>query len=105
MQEIEFQGRTFTVDEDGFLQDSDEWGPEWLKYVMQDDGIAELTDEHDKVIEFIREFYKKNNLAPLVRSISKVTGLKHKAIYDLFPSGPAKGACRMAGLPKATGCI
>ena len=26
-------------------------------------------------------------------------------IYELFPSGPGKGACKMAGLPKPTGCV
>jgi len=26
-------------------------------------------------------------------------------VYELFPSGPAKGACRIAGLPKPTGCV
>jgi len=25
--------------------------------------------------------------------------------FNLFPSDPAKGACKMAGLPKPTGCI
>ncbi|MGA7876136.1 MAG: TusE/DsrC/DsvC family sulfur relay protein [Desulfoferrobacter sp.] len=23
----------------------------------------------------------------------------------MFPSGPGKGACKMAGLPKPTGCV
>ncbi|MCG8529500.1 MAG: TusE/DsrC/DsvC family sulfur relay protein, partial [Desulfovibrionales bacterium] len=26
-------------------------------------------------------------------------------VYELFPSGPGKGACKMAGLPKPTGCV
>ncbi|MDP3829541.1 MAG: TusE/DsrC/DsvC family sulfur relay protein [Polaromonas sp.] len=26
-------------------------------------------------------------------------------MYDLFPYGPAKQACKIAGLPKPTGCI
>ncbi|HPS25746.1 MAG TPA: TusE/DsrC/DsvC family sulfur relay protein, partial [Bacteroidales bacterium] len=26
-------------------------------------------------------------------------------IYELFPSGPGKGACKIAGLPKPTGCV
>ena len=28
-----------------------------------------------------------------------------REIYELFPSGPAKGACKVAGLPKPTGCV
>jgi TusE/DsrC/DsvC family sulfur relay protein len=33
------------------------------------------------------------------------TGFKLAYIYELFPSGPGKGACRMAGLPRPTGCV
>jgi len=41
----------------------------------------------------------------MVRKVCKETGFKLKEIYDLFPSGPAKGACKLAGLPKPTGCV
>jgi TusE/DsrC/DsvC family sulfur relay protein len=41
----------------------------------------------------------------MVRILSKVTGFKLKHIYELFPSGPGKGACKMAGLAKPTGCV
>ena len=33
------------------------------------------------------------------------TGLRLKEIYELFPLGPARGACRVAGLPKPDGCV
>ncbi len=26
-------------------------------------------------------------------------------LYELFPYGPAKQACKYAGLPKPTGCV
>jgi tRNA 2-thiouridine synthesizing protein E len=41
----------------------------------------------------------------MIRSICKTTGLPLKRIYELFPSGPAKGACKLAGLPKPDGCV
>ena len=53
----------------------------------------------------LQEYYEKNGIAPMVRVLSKVTGFKLKHIYELFPSGPGKGACKMAGLPKPTGCV
>ena len=44
-------------------------------------------------------------IAPMVRKVCKETGFDLKTIYELFPSGPAKGACKIAGLPKPTGCV
>ena len=40
-------------------------------------------------------------LPPVVAS----GGMTLDEIYELFPSGPGKGACKMAGLPKPTGCV
>lgn len=102
---VEHKGKTFEVDEDGFLQDFNQWSEEWVDYVKEYEGIKELTDEHWKVINFLQDYYQKNGIAPMVRILSKVTGFKLKKIYELFPSGPGKGACKMAGLPKPTGCV
>ncbi len=102
---VEFEGKQFEVDEDGFLLQFDSWCPEWVDYVKDSEGIKELTDDHQKVIDFLQDYYKKNGIAPMVRILSKVTGFKLKQIYELFPSGPGKGACKMAGLPKPTGCV
>jgi tRNA 2-thiouridine synthesizing protein E len=105
MATVEHKGQTFEIDEDGFLQNFDDWSEEWVDYVKEYEGIKELTDEHWKVINFLQDYYKKNGIAPMVRILSKVTGFKLKKIYELFPSGPGKGACKMAGLPKPTGCV
>jgi len=31
--------------------------------------------------------------------------IKVREVYSLFRSGPARGACRIAGLPKPDGCV
>ena len=102
---VEFKGNKFDVDEDGFLQSFDMWNEDWVQYVKESEGISELTEEHWKVINMLQDYYKKNGIAPMVRILSKVTGFKLKYIYELFPSGPGKGACKMAGLAKPTGCV
>jgi tRNA 2-thiouridine synthesizing protein E len=97
MPTVEYKGKVFEVDEDGFLAGGlDAWCKE---------GIQELTEEHWKVINVLQDYYRKNGVAPMVRILSKVTGFPLKKIYELFPSGPGKGACKMAGLPKPTGCV
>jgi len=105
MATAEFMGKTFTVDEDGFIDDYSNFCPEWVQWVKTQEGIEELTEEHEKVVTVLQEYYEKNGIAPMVRILSKVTGFKLKHIYELFPSGPGKGACKMAGLPKPTGCV
>jgi tRNA 2-thiouridine synthesizing protein E len=102
---VEYKGKVFNVDEDGFLENLDQWCQEWVDYVKDSEGIKELTDEHWSVINMLQDYYKKNGIAPMVRILSKVTGFKLKHIYELFPSGPGKGACKMAGLSKPTGCV
>ncbi len=105
MPTVEFEGTSYDVDEDGFIDDFVNWDEGWMYYVKSSEGIEELTDEHKKVVDVLQEYYKKNGIAPMVRILSKVTGYKLKYIYELFPSGPGKGACKMAGLPKPTGCV
>ena len=94
MATVEYKGKTFEVYEDGFLQKFEDWTLEWVDYVKDSEGIKELTPEHNKVIEFLQDYYKKNGIAPMVRILSKNTGYKLKEVYELFPSGPGKGACR-----------
>lgn len=105
MPTVEFQGNTFNVDEDGFIDSFENWNEAWVQLVKKEEGIDELNEEHKKVIEVLQDYYKKNGIAPMVRILSKLTGFKLKHIYELFPSGPGKGACKMAGLPKPTGCV
>lgn len=105
MPEIQFQGKTFNIDDEGFIDNIESWCSEWVEWVKKEEGIGELTEDHWTVINVLQDYYKKNGIAPMVRILSKVTGFKLKQIYELFPSGPGKGACKMAGLPKPTGCV
>jgi tRNA 2-thiouridine synthesizing protein E len=105
MPSVEYGGVTFEVDEDGFIDAYENFCPEWLQHVKKEEGIEEITDEHMKLVKCLQDYYEKNGIAPMVRILSKSTGFKLKYIYELFPSGPGKGACKMAGLPKPTGCV
>ena len=93
------------VDEDGFIQKPELWNKELALALAATDGVSELTDIHWRVIEYIRSYYKEFDIAPMVRKMCKETNCSLREIYELFPSGPAKGACKVAGLPKPTGCV
>lgn len=93
------------LDEDGFIIDPETWNEDVAKYFAATEGINELSEEHWKVINYLRDYYKQFQIAPMIRKLCKETGCSLKVIYELFPSGPAKGACKLAGLPKPTGCV
>lgn len=102
---IEYKGQQIEVDEDGFITDPGLWNKELAEFLAQTEGIEELTEDHWKVINYLNQYYHQYGIAPMVRKLCKETGFKLKEIYELFPSGPAKGACKIAGLPKPTGCV
>jgi TusE/DsrC/DsvC family sulfur relay protein len=105
MPTVEFEGQTFNTDEEGFIDDLNNWNEAWVQYVKKAEGITELTEDHRRVLCVLRDFYKKNGTAPRMSVLIRNTGFKLAYIYELFPSGPGKGACRMAGLPRPTGCV
>jgi len=102
---LEVSGHSYEVDEDGFLQNPEIWDRNVATDFATTESISELTDEHWKVIQYLRDYYVKFGVAPMVRKVCKETGFPLGKIYELFPSGPAKGACKLAGLPKPTGCV
>ena len=105
MPDFQVGGEMFEVDEDGFLQEPDRWNEDVAAALAKTEGVEELTEEHWKVVNFLREYYLEYQVAPMIRKLCKSTGYKLNKIYELFPSGPAKGACKIAGLPKPTGCV
>jgi len=111
MATMDFQGKQIEVDDDGYLLNLDDWNKDLAVELAKQDGI-ELTDSHWEVITFLREYYKQYQIAPmikiLVKEIGKAMGPEKcntKYLYELYPGGPAKQACRYAGLPKPTGCV
>ena len=94
-----------SVDEDGFMDNPEEWNQDVAKALASTEDVTDLTDEHWKVINYLRDYFKQYGIAPMIRKLCKETGYPLKKIYELFPSGPAKGACKVAGLAKPTGCV
>ena len=93
------------VDEDGFMQEPDRWDKDVAAALATTEGVEDLNDDHWKVVDYLRNYYLQFGVAPMIRKLCKETGYDLKTIYELFPSGPAKGACKVAGLPKPTGCV
>jgi tRNA 2-thiouridine synthesizing protein E len=108
---IEANGVTYETDEEGYLVNLAEWNEDVAKVIAQSENV-ELTPAHWEVVNFLRDYYNEYQIAPAVRVLTKAIGKQlgpdkgnSKYLYELFPYGPAKQACKIAGLPKPTGCV
>lgn len=97
--------KTIETDDKGFVQQWHLWDREVAAALARQEGIAELTPDHWRVIDFVRKHYQKHKLAPMIRVLCRETRCDLRKLLQLFPSGPAQGACKVAGLPSPTGCL
>jgi len=111
MNTLEVNGKVLPTDEEGYLSRLEDWSEEVAEVMAAADDCT-LSESHWEVINFLREYYAEYEVAPAVRILTKAIGKKlgkekgnSKYLYELYPNGPAKQACKYAGLPKPTGCV
>ena len=97
--------KTIEFDPDGFMMNPEFWDDDIARSIATEEGIDEMSDDHWNVVRFIRSYWEEHDLAPAVRLLCKESGVSVRQMYKLFTSGPARGACRIAGLPKPDGCV
>ena len=107
----DYNGAIVETDEEGYIQDISLWTRDLAELIARHENI-EMTGDHWEVVNLLRDYYEEYQIAPAVRvltkKIKKSMGAdkgNSKYLYELFPYGPAKQACKIAGLPKPTGCI
>ncbi len=105
MATVTYGGKQIEIDEDGFIQDPSAWDEAVANDIAKTEGVEAMSEDHWKLVNYLRNYYQEYGIAPMIRKLCKETGFKLKDVYDLFPSGPAKGACKVVGLPKPTGCV
>ncbi len=99
-------GAELETDVEGYLLAPD-YSEEAVRVIAQAEGI-ELNDDHWMVVQYLRDQYKEHGQTPNFRAMLKdiaalMPECDSKALYDLFPLGPAKQGARVAGLPKPFG--
>ncbi len=98
-------GKTVTVNEEGFMTNPSEWTKEIAVEIAREEGLAELTPAHWKIIEFSRQDAGAGGKSPTLRRITVGAATTTKDLFALFPKGPAKKVARIAGLGKPVGCV
>ena len=99
-------GQELETDEQGYLLEPD-YSDEVVQVIAAAEGI-ELTEDHWKVVAYLRDEYREQGHTPNFRNLLKalediLPGCDSKALYALFPVGPAKQGAKVAGLPQPLG--
>ena len=99
-------GRELETDAEGYLLEAD-FSDEVVDAIAAAEHI-ELTPRHREIVEYMRNEYRENGHTPNFRNMLKGVAefwpeVDSKSLYDLFPTGPAKQAAKVAGLPQPLG--
>jgi TusE/DsrC/DsvC family sulfur relay protein len=100
----ELDGHRIHVDDEGFLTEYDEWDEELGTELARRIGI-DLTEEHWKVVRFLRADFREKGETATTRRVQMVGGVPVKEQFALFPKKPGKKMAYVAGLPKPHGCV
>ena len=106
-----FEGSEIETDSEGYLKETTQGSEAMAEVIAAQEGIS-LSVEHWEVVRFVRDFYLEFNTSPAIRMLVKAMANKFgeekgnsRYLYRLFPTGPAKQATKIAGLPKPVKCI
>lgn len=94
-------------DEEGYLIDPHDWNEDLAREFALKENI-QLTEDHWDAIHYMRDYYTENQIAPDVRHVMKHLAKRlgpgsRNAIFELFPYGYVKQACKIAGMKRPRG--
>ena len=94
-------------DREGYIYNPEEWSGELARMLAKEEQI-ELSDDYWQILCFMREYWQEHLVAPDVRHVveflmrergmDKKTAKKH--LFDLFPYGYVRQACKIAGMQR-----
>lgn len=94
--------QVFETDAEGYLVDPNHWTESIARELARREGIT-LTEDHWRVIRFMRDYYASHQIAADARFAIKHLAETHgaaarKRLFELFPYGYVKQACKIAGM-------
>ncbi len=109
--ELIVNDRLLETTEEGFLLDLKQWNKAVAVELAKLNAV-EITAAHWEIILFIREYYQVYKHLPNARVFTKAIKKKFgeekgnsRYLHKLFPQGPLKYACKLAGLSKPPTCL
>jgi tRNA 2-thiouridine synthesizing protein E len=95
------------IDEEGYLIDPQNWSEGLAQEFARQENI-QLMEDHWDAIRFMRQYYAEHQVAPDVRHVIKQLSGRfgsesRNKIFELFPYGYVKQACKIAGMKRPRG--
>lgn len=94
------------LDGEGYLVDPADWNPQIAIRLAGEEGLL-LTDDHWRVIEYMRRYYDEHQIAAdarfTIKFLADELGLGARArnrLFELFPYGYVKQACKISGMKR-----
>jgi tRNA 2-thiouridine synthesizing protein E len=101
-----FQDKTYPLDTEEFLSAFDEWDENFARGMAPKVGIiAGLSEDHWRIIRFIRDDFRRTGKCPLVYETCRKNRLHLQELKRLFPAGYLRGACKLAGVTYKEGYL
>ena len=101
MSAIECAGKMIEIDDDGFLSNLEDWNENVAQVLASRESVDTLSHEQMEIISFMRGYYLKNKVFPILGQLCKVVHQTGKCVNEQFIN-PEK-AWKIAGLPKLSG--
>lgn len=102
---VHLETSTVEVDEGGYLCDPNTWSEEFARWCADQEDIT-LTSAHWRVYEFMRDYLTDHGVAADARFVIKFLANEYSVdkrdakalLFELFPQGYVKQACKIAGM-------
>ena len=99
MAAFSYMGKSYEIDDQGFLQSYDLWDEDFAEGMAPEAKVIDrLGEDHWRIIRFIRNEFEQSGECPLVYSTCRANGMSPQELKSLFPAGYTRGACRLAGI-------
>lgn len=105
------EGKAIEADPHGYLLNLEDWSESLANTIALGEDIK-LMPGHWEVIHFLRDHYRLYGESPNVVLLTKAFAKEYGAakgnkdyLYGLFPKGPARQGCLIAGLPLPRDCL
>lgn len=99
MNTLSYHGKSYDIDEKGFLVDPSQWDDGFARGMAVELEMPDgLSEKHWSVINYVRNFYRETGDCPLVYQTCRAARLSIREFRKLFPTGYLRGACLLAGI-------